>query len=132
MKKVCAVVIINNGKVLLIRRDFNKSFGGRWEVPGGKVEQGESSLEAAIREVKEETGIKLNKVNEFKQYTGSETGSEITAFYVQTSDTNIKLNKGEHIEYGWFKPEEIFKLDIWKDNTSVISEVFKNELGTKI
>ncbi len=49
-------VIIKNGKVLLIKRK-NEPFKGRWALPGGFVEYGETVEEAALREVKEETGM---------------------------------------------------------------------------
>lgn len=49
-------VIIKNGKVLLIKRK-NEPFKGRWALPGGFVEYGETVEEAVLREVKEETGM---------------------------------------------------------------------------
>ncbi|MCX8170133.1 MAG: NUDIX hydrolase [Candidatus Methanomethyliaceae archaeon] len=50
------ILVIDNGKVLLIKRgnDPNK---GLWSIPGGMVGLGESPEEAAIREFKEETGL---------------------------------------------------------------------------
>ncbi len=50
-----AVVLDSTGKILLIRRADN----GRWAVPGGYMEPGESVTEACAREVGEETGIRV-------------------------------------------------------------------------
>lgn len=58
---VVDVWIINNeGKYLLTKRTPNKSFPNLWTVPGGSAITGDSSLQAALREVEEEIGIKLN------------------------------------------------------------------------
>jgi 8-oxo-dGTP diphosphatase len=62
--------LVNNGQlisaVVLLKKENNKTFvllnersAGKWEMPGGKVEPGESSENAAIREIKEETNIKI-------------------------------------------------------------------------
>ena len=44
-------------RLLVTRRLPNKRFAGMWEWPGGRVEPGESPAEAAIRELREETGV---------------------------------------------------------------------------
>ena len=55
---VVAVVLIDrDGRVLLSQRPSGKSMAGLWELPGGKVENGEVPEEALIRELKEELGI---------------------------------------------------------------------------
>ena len=43
--------------MLLLKRDDDKHCGGLWSFPGGKVEAGEQPLAAAMRELKEETGL---------------------------------------------------------------------------
>lgn len=53
-----AVVTDPQGRVLLVRRDHDPQ-RGRWSVPGGRVEPGESLGEAAAREVLEETGLRV-------------------------------------------------------------------------
>ncbi len=49
-------LIIENGKILLVKRGYPPS-KGRWSIPGGHVEIGEGILDAARRELEEETGI---------------------------------------------------------------------------
>ena len=49
-------VLIHEGRVLLIRRG-KEPLRGRWVVPGGTVELGETLEEALVREVEEETGL---------------------------------------------------------------------------
>jgi len=70
MKKDGAFVVIFNkkrDKVLLVkRRDFPV-----WVLPGGQVEEGESAKEAAVREVKEEAGIKVMLVRKVASYISS-------------------------------------------------------------
>jgi 8-oxo-dGTP diphosphatase len=53
-------VILHKGKILLEKRK-NAPGKGKWSVPGGLVELGESPEQAVVREVKEETGLKVEE-----------------------------------------------------------------------
>lgn len=54
---VSAVLVDPDGRLLVQRRPAHKPFGGLWEFPGGKVEEGETPEAALIRELREELGI---------------------------------------------------------------------------
>lgn len=59
------IVKHTDGSYLLMQRDLRKHHGGEWEVTaGGSALQGENGLEAAIRELKEETGLNADKLHE--------------------------------------------------------------------
>src|SRR3989442_4147033 len=55
-------VILHEDKVLLVRRGQSPSFG-KWSLPGGLVELGETTREAIAREIMEECGIKIRIVD---------------------------------------------------------------------
>ena len=53
------VVLDDSDRVLIARRAVQSHQGGLWEFPGGKVEAGESVLQALARELEEELGIRV-------------------------------------------------------------------------
>jgi 8-oxo-dGTP diphosphatase len=54
--------IIRRGKVLMFKRsESSKKFSGFWIGPGGHIDEGKDALKAAIREVEEETGVRIGK-----------------------------------------------------------------------
>lgn len=60
-----AWILNDQNKILLTRRNLNKSYGGMWEATAGHVKSGETDLEGIRREVYEELGLNIKK-NEFK------------------------------------------------------------------
>jgi 8-oxo-dGTP diphosphatase len=61
------VVCVRAGEVLLIRRG-NAPLRGRWSVPGGRVEPGETHAQAALREVREETGVAVALIGVIEEF----------------------------------------------------------------
>lgn len=59
---VLALIINETGRILLTQRQLDKQWApGKWEIPGGGVKAGETSLEAVLRETREETGLVPDK-----------------------------------------------------------------------
>lgn len=63
VQAAAAVVVRPDGRLLLVRRGREPQ-RGRWSVPGGKVEHGETPAEAAVRETFEETGARVRAERE--------------------------------------------------------------------
>ena len=92
-----------------------------WDFPKGKVEEGESSIEAAIRETKEESGLinldfkwgnnlyaetePYGKKKKIARYYVAETVEEVV-----TLSYNEEIGKPEHNEYRWVAYEELKEL----------------------
>jgi bis(5'-nucleosidyl)-tetraphosphatase len=83
---------------------------GRWDFPKGRVEKGESELEAGIREVEEETGLKdikivpgFRKVIEyFYRRDGKNIHKQVVYLLAKTGDDSVKISF-EHQGFGWFR-----------------------------
>lgn len=106
--------------------------GDYWYFPKGHIEGAEKSLETAIRETTEETGLKRNelKINnkfksheEFSFFKGKTKILKTVIFYLaETRNRNIKLSYA-HDGYGWFSYKEAVKiLSKHKDNILLLKK----------
>ncbi len=70
---MCLALVDVDQKVLLTRRNIKmKIFPHAWVLPGGHVDPGESLEEAVIRELEEETGVKIEQQGDSYLYKGLE------------------------------------------------------------
>ena len=111
-------IIICDGKILLEKRK-NEPGRGKWSIPGGLVELGESVEQTAIREVKEETGLEVEKpehIDVVDNVVRDESG-EIKYHFV-IIDYFVKLNGGtlkaatDAEELRWVTFDEVEKYDL--------------------
>ena len=99
MIKVAMGIILNEeGKVLIAKRHRNKHFGGLWEFPGGKFEDGETPAEALIRELKEEIDVEVEAHTVCQSYLYLDDSLEIEFYPVYCSIIAGKTKNLEHEE----------------------------------
>lgn len=129
-KGVVTAVIIKNGKLLLLKRK-EEPFLGKWDLPGGYMNQDETPEKALIREVKEELGVegRADFINWFPgtAFWESEIFYVLSHAYLIEIKDEIILNKEENSDYTWqnindIKPEEI----AFDSNQSIIKYLQNN------
>lgn len=120
-------VVIHQGRVLMVRRAQSPS-RGRWSVPGGVVELGESLQQAAEREVFEETGIRiraLKPVFTFDHIHRDDQGR--IAYHYVVIDLAAEYLSGEPVpgddaaEAGWLTPAELDRLPVGPRTLKMLS-----------
>lgn len=102
---VCEIAVRHkDGQYLLMQRDLRKNFGGMWELSaGGSALKGESPMECAVRELKEETGILCDTMEELGRVVHKQHHTIYIEYLCETEcDKNsIVLQTGETINYKW-------------------------------
>lgn len=88
---VCLIAFSDEGKILSVTRRNTDI----WSLPGGKVDDGESNIEALIREVKEETGFTLHWSNLTPVYSEIILGDDGNHFYCVAYLLTKKILGGE-------------------------------------
>jgi len=87
----------SDGRLLITKRSPNKGYPGMWEITGGSAVTGDDSLAAALREVQEETGLKLHPENGrlVMQYTRRDSHKDVWLFLEDFNIEDVVLQEGE-------------------------------------
>lgn len=129
---VAGVVVINeNNEVLLEKRSSKKVSGaGKWGICAGKVDFGETTIDAAIREASEEIGIKFDKEKLKLLSTDLIKDGRFSIYYIKENIPidKYKIQESELEEVKYFKLDEIKNLEnSLFDWTESVENLIKNE-----
>jgi 8-oxo-dGTP diphosphatase len=113
---VVAFLIERDGCLLMLRRGPTKDHApGEWEPGSGRVESGETPVEAVHREAREETGLEvelLGVVDTFHYYRGATREEAIgIAFHCRAVDGKLRLSP-EHVAAEWVPWERILDTNV--------------------
>lgn len=103
----------SDGKILITKRHPDKPFGGKWEISGGSAVAGESSPEAAVRELFEETGLKAGGELLYYGTIIRQPSGCIHDFYLYRGDfseEDIVLQEGETVDFKLLSADEIYEM----------------------
>lgn len=134
VKKAVGCFLEHQGRFLILQRCPEKHQGGKWGLPAGGVEQGETEKEAVIREVREETGfsIPLEKLEFLKEILVDYSGRMIDFFVYRVnleSKFEVLLEPQEHQAYAWVTGKECYARD---DLINGVHEILEETVYTPI
>jgi len=120
----------HNDTILLLKRHPEKWEGNRWNVPGGKVERGETPEQAALRETFEESGLKLSEQNlEYikTMYIRTDNRDNILHLFRASFDIlpQITLREEEAVEFTWKPLQEACRMPLIMGGKEVL-QIYKN------
>ena len=123
---VCVWIYDGQGKLLLTMRAPEKSYGGTWENTGGAARVGETSLQAIVREVSEETGIHAEAKDFFLLGATTRRRLHFDHYCLKRNDPieDIILQPGETVDARWFTFDEIHTLIQKRKMCKVIAHQF--------
>lgn len=116
--KVVAGIAEKDGKLLLFYSNKHKM----WEFPGGKVEEGETDVDALRREWKEELDCEIIVDKYFDYHYSEMDGLEIN-YYLVTPITDWTLK--EHAAARYYTPNEALEIDTWIGDWIMIGEFYE-------
>lgn len=143
MRHFCASTFVldrHNKKILLVKhKKFNK-----WVQPGGHIEENETPEEAAVREVYEETGLKVKLLGDrfpresdfvrplaIQKNRGKTGDLHIDIVYVAEPlhEYELKFDEKESLGIGWFSRNELENISVFPDIKITMDYLLKEYMG---
>jgi 8-oxo-dGTP diphosphatase len=119
---VCAL-IERDGRVLLAQRPVDKHLPRKWEFPGGKVEPGEDSAAAIVREIREELGCDITITRALPRFpfTYGAVVIEMIPYVCVLAAHSPEPHPHEHLALAWVRPDELLGYDLAPADVPVIA-----------
>ncbi|MBK9088479.1 MAG: (deoxy)nucleoside triphosphate pyrophosphohydrolase [Holophagales bacterium] len=126
---VVAGAFVRDGLLLLTRRPDGDPLAGFWELPGGKVETGETPEAALAREWREELGVRVETCEPLTFVSGAPNGRHVTLLVYL-----VRLLRGEPSPLGvaevrWTTPEEASRLPLLPADRPVVERLARGASG---
>jgi len=130
---VALALVTSDGRWLVDRRQSRDQFAAMWEFPGGRMREGETPHQAAVRECREEVGLEVTAVDELRPVE-----HDYGAFRVRLHPVVCRCESEDArpcdpsvAEVRWVDWETLVKLAMPEANRSIIESLRQRGAGTK-
>ena len=123
MVEVVAALIWDEGKFMICQRPAHKTRGLLWEFVGGKVEPGETKVQALIRECREEVAVTLSVGDVFTEvlHEYPDLTVHLTLFHAAIAEGEPVML--EHNDIRWITPAEIPQYDFCPADVEILAKI---------
>lgn len=123
-EKSCGCIVLNEKKEILLVHSVQE----HWEMPKGHMEPGETEVETAIREVKEETNIDVFILDENKKYVETYspyegTRKKVVYFLARNKNNMVQPQLEEITEIKWLSLEKAIPMISYESSKKIIKQV---------
>ena len=123
LKGSIAVVLDDDDRVLLLLRPSIAQWAPlKWGFPGGKIEEGEMPLDAAIRETKEETQLDITNLKS----VNLKVDNPVATYYTRDYNGTVVIDY-EHDDWAWVTRQGMLTYDLAPEVLEVYDWVLANE-----
>jgi 8-oxo-dGTP diphosphatase len=121
---VTCAIIFYQGKVLAAQRSESMDLAGKWEFPGGKIENGENPEECLVREIAEELAVKIKIIQSLSPCEHSYSTGKIIRLipFVALLET-FDFHLLEHAELAWLGEKELFSVDWAAADVPIVHQI---------
>ncbi|MFJ9420233.1 MULTISPECIES: (deoxy)nucleoside triphosphate pyrophosphohydrolase [unclassified Streptomyces] len=131
VRVVVGAAVCDRGRLLAARRSAPPALAGRWELPGGKVEDGETPEQALVRELREELGVEAAPLERIPGEWVLRPGFVLRVW-------TARLLSGEprplqdHDELRWLRPSEEQQVDWLDQDRPAVAEAMRRLSATPV
>jgi len=108
---VTCAILVKNGEILACQRKFNTDHPLKWELPGGKIEMGETETACIQREIVEELGVMVRVVSKLTELSYDYGFKKIRLIPFVCEIISGTLNAHEHESTKWLSLNELYEVD---------------------
>ena len=131
--EVVAAVFVRDGKVLACRRAPGKSAAGKWEFPGGKVDDDDKTPDAAlVREIHEELGIAISVGSLIDRSVTPVGGNKIDLACYLVSSADTPTRSTDHDELRWVPVADLPTLDWAEPDLPAVAILTSSEFHARL
>ncbi|HEY6425114.1 MAG TPA: NUDIX domain-containing protein, partial [Pseudonocardiaceae bacterium] len=123
--------VLHDGRVLAQQRAYPPEAAGRWELPGGRVEPGESARHALVRECREELAVDVVPAEQLGADVPLPDGSVLRVYVARLADPTAQPVPVEHTALRWVGTAELADLDWLPPDRTLLPDLAR-EAATSI
>ena len=121
--KVACALIISNNKILITQRPLHKNQGGKWEFPGGKLQENETAAECIVREIMEELELDIDVGKQLDSIIHQYPSFTIELIPLVCSVKTGSITLHEHIGSEWLHVDELKHKDLCDADKKILVQL---------